>query len=135
MSEDFDPLTTESTATPISHKEILIVMSVIVILGGIVGFAIGGTASGVGVLFGGFLSFVNYFWLNRSTRAIFDQVAIASTGILAAKYILRYFVIGLIVFLIYLTDAMPVVAVIIGLSAFAMAVIVQGLKSIFSSSN
>ncbi|MEO7658001.1 MAG: ATP synthase subunit I [Pyrinomonadaceae bacterium] len=134
MSEDFDPLTTESTATLISHQGIVILMLVIVALGTIAGFAFGGKGFGFGILFGGCLSLANYFWLDRSTRAIFGETATATTGILAVKYILRYVAIGLILLLVYWTGVMPITAVIAGLSAFAIAVVVQGLKNIISSS-
>lgn len=134
MNEDYDPLTTESTVTPISHRGILRVMAVLIGIGAIAGFAFGGVGFGVGVLFGGVLSFANYLWLERSTRAIFSQTAAASTGILAVKYILRYAAIGLVLLLIYWTGAFPVAAVILGLAAFSFAVVVQGLKNIFSSS-
>ena len=133
MSDDFDPLTTESTATLITHRGILIIMSVLVIAGSIIGFVFGGQAFGFGILFGGILSFANYFWLERSTRAIFAENAIATTGILAAKYILRYAAIGLILLGVYMIGAFPVAAVILGLASFAFAVVIQGLKNIFSS--
>ena len=132
MEPGIDPLTTESTVTPISHRGILIVMSVLVFVETIIGFIFGGKAFGFGILFGGVLSFVNYFWLERSTRAIFAENAIATTGILAAKYILRYAAIGLILLGVYMTGAFPVAAVILGLASFAFAVVIQGLKNIFS---
>jgi hypothetical protein len=58
----------------------------------------------------------------------------ASTGILAIKYMLRYAAIGAVLLLIFLTDLLPVAAVIAGLAAFAVAVVVQGLRNIFTSS-
>ncbi|MFM9905967.1 MAG: ATP synthase subunit I [Pyrinomonadaceae bacterium] len=134
MSEDIDPLTIESTPTPISHRGILIVMAGVVAAGAVAGFVFGGVNFGFGVIFGGILSFANYFWLERSTRAMFDQAVLASTGLLAAKYILRYVAIGAVLLLVYVTNAFPVAAVILGLSAFAFAVVIQGLKNIFSGS-
>jgi len=134
MGENIDPLTTEGSVKPITNRSILVVMVGVVIAGAIAGSIFGGKSFGFGVLFGGVLAFTNYFWLERSTRAIFQPDAMASTGILAAKYILRYAAIGLVVWLVYLTGAFPVPAVIIGLSAFAFAVVVQGLKNIFTSS-
>ena len=134
MGEDFDPLAAERGVTPISHKSILVIMSILIIAGALAGFAFGGRFWGSGVIFGGLLAFVNYFWLERSTRAIFDQTAMATTGILAAKYILRYVAIGAVLFLIVITGALPVAAVILGLAAFAFAVVLQGLRGIFSSS-
>lgn len=134
MGEDLDPLTTESSVRPISHRGILIVMAVLVVVGSIAGFVFGGTAFGSGVIFGGILSFANYFWLERSTRTIFAETAVATTGILAMKYILRYVAIGLVLLLVYMTGIFPVAAVILGLASFAFAVVVQGLKNIISSS-
>ena len=134
MSEDLSPLTTDESTKPISHRGILIVMGAVVALSTIAGFIFGGKAFGFGVIFGGLLSFVNYFWLERSTRAMFVNAEMASTGLLAAKYILRYVALGAVLLLIYMTGIIPVAAVILGLSAFALAVVIQGLKNIISSS-
>jgi len=117
----------------ISHRGILIVMGAVVLASSIAGFIFGGKAFGAGVIFGGVLSFVNYFWLDRSTRAMFVDAETASTGLLAAKYIMRYFALGAVLLLIYMTGLIPVAAVILGLSAFAIAVVIQGLKNIISS--
>lgn len=136
MGENIDPLTTDSSVKPlssISHRGILGIMAVVVIAGAAGGFALKGTRFGIGILFGGLLAFVNYLWLDRSTRAIFDNAAISSTGWLAAKYILRYVAIGAVLLAVYLTHALPVTAVIAGLGAFAIAVVIQGLKGIFKS--
>jgi hypothetical protein len=133
MGEELDPLTTESM-TAVSHRGILIIMVVLVAVGSLAGFVFGGSRFGFGVLFGGVLAFANYLWLDRSTKAIFNQTAMASTGILAAKYILRYVAIGIVLLLIYMTGALPVAAVILGLAAFAFAVVIEGLKNIISSS-
>lgn len=136
MGENLDPLTTESGAKPlsrISHSGILGVMAVVVTVGAAGGFALKGTGFGIGVLFGGLLAFANYLWLERSTRAIFESAAINSTGWLAAKYILRYVAIGAVLLLVYMTGVLPVTAVIAGLGAFAIAVVIQGLKDIFKS--
>ena len=133
MGEELEPLTTESVAA-VSHRGILIIMVVLVVVGSLAGFAFGGSRFGFGVLFGGVLAFANYLWLDRSTKAIFNQSAISSTGILAAKYILRYVALGLILLLVYLTGAVPVAAVILGLAVFAFAVVIEGLKNIISSS-
>lgn len=134
MGEVTDPLTSGSDTAAISHGGILVMMVVLVGVGSLAGFVFGGTRFGFGVLFGGVLAFANYFWLDRSMKAIFSQAAVASAGILAAKYILRYVALGLVLLAVYITGAVPVAAVIIGLGAFAFAVVLQGLKNIISSS-
>lgn len=108
-------------------------MAAVAVAGALLGFVLQGKRFGVGILFGGVLAFINYFWLERSTRAVFENTAVSSSGWLAAKYILRYVAIGAVLLLIYLTGVLPVTAVIAGLAAFAVAVVIQGLKNIFQS--
>lgn len=133
MGENLDPLISDSGVKPISHRGILVVMAAVAIAGALLGFVLQGTRVGVGVLFGGLLAFANYFWLERSTRLVFDDTAVSSAGWLAAKYILRYVAIGAVLLIIYLTGVLPVTAVIAGLAAFAVAVVIQGLMNIFKS--
>jgi small-conductance mechanosensitive channel len=59
---------------------------------------------------------------------------LATTPILAMKYVLRYVLIGVVIFGIWYYDLLPVAAVIAGLASFAIAVVLRGLKSIFTSS-
>ena len=133
MGENLDPLITDSGVKPISHRGILVVMAAVAIAGALLGFVLQGTRFGVGILFGGGLAFINYLWLERSTRLVFENTAVSSAGWLAAKYILRYVAIGAVLLLIYLTGVLPVTAVIAGLAAFAVAVVIQGLMNIFKS--
>jgi hypothetical protein len=134
MGDDFDPLTTKGTANAISNRGIVILMLLLIGLGSIGGFVFGGPRVGSGISIGGILAGVNYYWLERSTRALFEQGAMSNVALLAAKYILRYVAIGAVLLLLYLSEAVPIAAVIAGLSAFAVAVVIQGLKSIFTSS-
>jgi len=134
MGEELDPLTIDGQPKPIRHRGILLAMAAIAAIAAAAGFVFGGTQFGFGVIFGGVLAFVNYFWLDRSTRAIFAAEASASTAILALRYLLRYAVIGGMIFLVYLTGAFPVAAVILGLAIFAFAVVFEGLKNIFTTS-
>lgn len=127
MDEETDPVAV------VSHRGILITMAAIVAIGAAAGLIFAGPMFGLGVLFGGLLGFGNYLWLQRVTRAMFRPDAVTSTGLLAAKYIFRYFALGLVLLLVYLTGAFPMPAVILGLAAFATAVMVVGLKNIVSS--
>ena len=108
-------------------------MAGLVVLGTALGLLFAGGRFGIGVLSGGILAFLNYLWLDRSTRGMLGEpTPMATTGILAMKYFLRYVAILGVLVLIFWTDIMPVTAVILGLSAFAFAVVAQGIKSIFS---
>lgn len=133
MGEDFDPLTTENTASLISNKGIVIVMLGLIAIGAIAGFTFAGNRGGAGVLMGGILAVINYLWLRHSTRALFAHRASSSVTLLAAKYVLRYVALGAVLVLVHLSGAVPIGAVIAGLSAFAVAVVLTGLKNIFTS--
>ena len=132
-----EPLTTEDQLPPqVSLNRVLVIMTVIVAVGTIAGFVFGPARFGAGVIVGGVMSFANYFWQRSSTRAIFEQAANGEKPmLLGVRYILRYVAIGLVVWAIYATGALPIVAVVLGLAAFAFAVVIEGLIGIFSSFN
>jgi hypothetical protein len=135
MGEESPALPPEAPATAtISHRRLLIEMAVLIAVGALAGFIFAGARFGLGVLFGGVLAFLNYYWLKRSTAAIFEKAVSgtsAGAGLVSLRFISRYLAIGAVILAVYFSGAMPAVAVIAGLSAFAIAVVVDGLISIF----
>lgn len=134
MAENSEPVAAEQPAFAIlSHRRILIAMAVIAVLGSIAGLVFGSARFAAGFLIGGLLSFANYSWLKRSLKIIFDRaIAGDKPRFLGAKYFLRYVAFGLILTIVYLTDVVPVVAVILGIASFAFAVVAEGIVRIFS---
>ena len=133
MGEDPQPLTTEHRLRR-SNRGLVIIMFSLAAIIAIAGAAIGGTRAGIGVLFGGVLAWINFRWLDSSTRAIMVDPLTATTSILAIKYVLRYVLIAAVLLGVWYYDLLPVVAIIAGLATFALAVVFRGLKSIFTSS-
>jgi hypothetical protein len=132
MSDSTEPVAGESQpSATISNRRLLVEMVVITLVVSVTGLMAASGRFFAGVLFGGALALVNFLWLDRSLAAVFKA---ATEGVkprfLAVRYILRYVVIGVVLLGIYLTDALPVVAVIIGLASFAFAVVFDGLISI-----
>ena len=108
----------------------------VIAAGSLVGTIFGSGRFGWGVLVGGVMSFANYFWQRNSTKAIFEGAVRGEVpALLAVRYILRYVAIGLVVWGIYATEAFPIVAVVLGLAAFAFAVVIEGLIGIFTNFN
>jgi hypothetical protein len=135
MGEETQPLTDEIPVPPKgSHRRILTQMAVIVVVGSVAGFAFVSWKVGLGVLVGGVMAFANYYWQRHSIKAIFDR-AVTGTNVrfLAARYVLRYVVLGLAMALIYLSGFVSIYAVIFGLASFSLAVVIEGFTSIFSS--
>jgi hypothetical protein len=133
MGEESPALPTEAPVMSIiSHRRLLIEMAALIAVGSIAGFIFGGFRFGLGVLFGGALAFLNYYWLKRSTAAIFEKAASgASAAFVSLRFISRYIAVAVVILAVHFSGAMPAVAVIAGLSAFAIAVVVDGLISIF----
>lgn len=121
---------------PISHQRIMVLMGVITLTGSLAGFLFGGSGFGSGILLGGALSLVGYFWLKGSLGAMFERaVAGEPTSMQAARFFLRYVAIGAVLFLIYLSGAFPMIAVLLGLASFAGAVIIEGFSRALSGFN
>jgi uncharacterized membrane protein HdeD (DUF308 family) len=136
MSEDSEHIIVDepSTVETLSHGRILFLMALVVLLGTIASLIFVSLNFGIGVLIGGVLSLVNYYWLKRSLKTVFEKAIAGDTNqFLAGKYILRYFVFGLVLALVYLTKTVPVVAVLLGLASFALAIIFEAIIRVFKS--
>lgn len=136
MSEDSEQIPEEqpSTVQTLSHRRILTLMALTALLGSIAGFIFISASFGVGVLIGGALSLVNYYWLKRSLKTVFDNaIAGEQPRFLAGKYFLRYLTFGAILTVVYLTKTVPVVAVLLGLASFALAIIFEAIIRLFDS--
>jgi hypothetical protein len=133
MGEESPALPSEAPVrTNISHRRLLIEMAAIIAVGFVAGLVFGGARFGFGVLFGGVLAFLNYYWLKRSTAAIFEKaVSGDSAKLVSLRFISRYVAVGAVILAVHFSGAMPATAVIAGLSAFALAVVIDGIISIF----
>jgi hypothetical protein len=134
MSEKSEPDAMEvETVAPLSNDRILHAMIIVVVAGTLIGLIFKTWEFGFGFLFGGILSFINYYWLNASLKTLF---AAAKEGgkspFTAAKYFWRYIAIGTILLIVFLSKLVPVAAVILGLVSFVFAVMIEAFIRIFS---
>ncbi|HSK72413.1 MAG TPA: ATP synthase subunit I [Pyrinomonadaceae bacterium] len=136
MSENSEPILPEQETAPpqLSHQRILAVMAIAAMVGSLLSFIFISWRFGVGVLIGGVLSLVNYYWMKRSLEKIFDRVVLQEKPrFLATRYISRYLVFGIILAIVYLTKIVPVISVILGLASFAVAIMIEGFIRIFTT--
>ncbi|MEO6589983.1 MAG: ATP synthase subunit I [Pyrinomonadaceae bacterium] len=135
MSGDSQPIAVEQeNLVPLTHQRILIVMAAVAMVGVLLGLIFVSWQFGVGVLIGGILSFVNYYWLKFSLKKIFERaVAGEKPRFLGLRYLFRYLILGAVLTIVFLTEIIPVVAVIAGLGSFAVAIVIEGIIRIFSS--
>lgn len=111
-------------------------MAAIVVAASLIGGIFLSARFAAGVSLGGVLAFVNYLWLRRATAGLFRRAAENSGAAwpAAAGFLLRYVALGSVLLGIYLLRFLPMEAVILGLSSFALAVVFEGLLNIFTSS-
>ena len=135
MSEENEPIASgHETVQTLSHRRILAIMAIVGFLGSLLGFIFVDWRLGLGFLIGAVLAFANYFWLKQSLKKIFARVAGGEKPrFLATNYILRYVGFGAVLLLIYLTKTISVIGVILGLTSFAFAILIEGFINIFSS--
>jgi hypothetical protein len=134
MSENSEQGYDEQNVEPLSHQRIFILMASAVVLGSVLSLLFISLNFAVGILIGGVLSLINYYWLNRSLKAVMEgAVAGGSPHFLAGRAFIRYLAFGAVLALLYLTKAVPMVAVLLGLASFAVAIIFEALIRIFSS--
>jgi hypothetical protein len=108
------------------------IMAILGILGSIAGAVFVSLPFGIGILLGVGLSFGNYYWLRHSLRKVFAEAVEGEKPKLSVfRYITRYFAIAAVIVLIFVTGILPIVAVILGLCAFAFAVVIDGIIRIF----
>src|SRR6267378_5621620 len=85
-----------------------------------------------GLMLGGVLSLLNYHWLRTSIAGIFNiDVDASRPRIKASRYILRYFVIGVISFAAYKLRLVSLPATIVGLCAFVPALFVEAGRQFY----
>lgn len=135
MSDDSDSIINEQQPSPISHRRILWTMALVAFIAGIAGLVFVSWQFGLGVILGGVLSFINYYWMKVSLKRLFDS-AIAhgeKPRFLAVRYFARYLTLGAILTIVFLTETIPVVAVILGLASFALAIVIEGFIRLFST--
>ena len=86
----------------------------------------------VGLLVGGLLALFSHSWLKNSAAAV---IRLSATGGVAewriAQFLLRYVVIAAVVFAGYTLDLMSLPAVLIGLSTFVVAILVEALREFY----
>lgn len=123
----------ESSAS-LSHLRLIVIMGVVAAAGTFIGFAAVSVKAGAGFGFGGILAFVNYFWMKRSLKAVFEEAREGEKpSFVGGGYLMRYVAFATVLGAIYLIDWELMVPVILGLSSFALAVVFEGIIRMFGS--
>ena len=85
-----------------------------------------------GLLVGGLLALFSHRWLKNSAAAAIQlSVGGAAPRLQLAQFILRYVVIGALVFSLYQLDLLSLPAVLAGMASFVVAIFVEALREFY----
>jgi len=85
-----------------------------------------------GLLLGGLLSLLNHHWLSNSTAAAFTVLVHgAKPRLNLIQYVLRYLVIGTVVFFAYKLNLVSLTATIAGLCSFVVALFAEAIREVY----
>jgi hypothetical protein len=85
-----------------------------------------------GLLIGGLLALLNHRWLQTSISAAFGVLVNGETPRLTlTKYIIRYFIVGMVVFVAYTFGIASLPAMIAGLCTFVVALFVEAIREMY----
>lgn len=114
------------------ERRLFLCMQVTVVLAVLLSAAFAPWRVMTGLMLGGALSLLNHHWLRASIAAAFGSAAAGTRPqIRMASYVLRYFVIAGAVGLAYWLDAVSLVATLLGLCSFVVALLVEAARQIY----
>ncbi|MCX5856334.1 MAG: ATP synthase subunit I [Deltaproteobacteria bacterium] len=84
----------------------------------------------LGILLGGLISIVNFFWLKRDLRAVFSNLTGRAKSAIMFRYYLRFFVSAVIIFFIISRTIVDVMGLLIGLSIVVINIVLTLLMGL-----
>lgn len=86
----------------------------------------------IGLVIGGLLSLLNHHWLQTSISAAFGVLLKGDRPRWTlSKYIFRYLVVGAVAFAAYQVGIASLPAIIVGLSTFVVALLIEALREFY----
>jgi hypothetical protein len=78
----------------------------------------------LGVLLGGFISIINYYWMERGLRGIFANTAGNVKGSVIGKYYIRLVLTAIVLYFLIANGTVNVIGLLIGLSVVVINIII-----------
>jgi hypothetical protein len=84
----------------------------------------------LGVLLGGFISIVNFYWMDRSLRSAFEKNTGNIKGLVVGKYFLRLALTAIVLYFLIAYKTVDVIGLLIGLSVVMINIIVMVITNL-----
>jgi hypothetical protein len=89
----------------------------------------------LGILLGGFISILNFYWLGRSLQGVFKNISGNVKVPMMVKYYIRLAITAVVLYLLITGDIVNVIGLIIGLSVVITNIILTVIITAFSKKN
>ncbi len=84
----------------------------------------------LGVLLGGLISIVNFFWLKRDLRVVFGSLTGRAKAAVMLRYYIRFFVSAVVIFFIITRTVADVMGLLVGLSIVVINIVLNLLMNL-----
>lgn len=116
----------------LSERRLLATMTLILLAMVVTSLFLANWTVTIGLMLGGALSFLNYYWLKKSLHSLFEKVAEGTGGKFSASfYIIRYAVIAIVIFAAAQLGLASVAAMLVGLLSFAFAILLEAVIQLY----
>ena len=88
-----------------------------------------------GMLLGGFISIVNFYWLGRDLKKAFSGLSERSNASIMFKYYIRFAVTAVALYFIISGDLVDIIGLLIGLSTVVIAIVFTAIATAYSKKN
>jgi len=115
-------------------RRILIIMTVLLLASIIVSLFVFEIRVTAGLIVGGLLSFLNFYWLKASLGKMLGMAAAGTSEpkiLWLLKYNLRFMSLILVILAVYLSGTVSLIALFGGLLSLAMAILIEGFIQLF----
>jgi ATP synthase I chain len=124
MSEETKPFVAETTAV---EKRLWRFLAVSLALECVLSLILADLKFMFGIIVGGSLAMFNFYLLQNSVRGLFQT----QSNSFAIKFFLRFVIIGLVIWGFYLLEIVSITAVLLGLSSFAAALMLEAIVQFY----
>jgi len=88
-----------------------------------------------GMLIGGFISIINFYWLGRDLRKAFNRISERSNSSIMFKYYIRFAVTAVALYFIISGDLVDIIGLLVGLSTVVIAIVFTTIAVAYSKKN
>jgi hypothetical protein len=85
----------------------------------------------LGVLLGGFISILNFYWMERSLRRVFEKLSGNVKGAVVFKYFIRLTLTAIILYFLISNDIVNIIGLVIGLSVVVITIVVTVITTLY----